>query len=64
MTTHKNVGGPDRIARIVLGVLVLSVAMYFGSLWGILGLVMIASGTIRFCPVYFPFGISTHKEKK
>ncbi|HWQ60527.1 MAG TPA: DUF2892 domain-containing protein [Candidatus Fimivivens sp.] len=61
---QKNVGHFDRVLRIALGILILSVAIYFESLWGILGLVMIASGTIRFCPVYFPFGISTHREKK
>jgi len=61
---NRNVGDLDRIVRIVLGVLIFSVAIYFESLWGILGLVMIASGTIRFCPGYFPFGISTHKEKE
>ena len=60
---EKNVGGLDRIARIVLGVLILSVAIYYESLWGILGLIMLASGTLRFCPVYFPFGFSTHREK-
>jgi hypothetical protein len=61
---HKNVGHIDRIVRIVLGVLILSVAIYYESLWGILGLVMLASGTLRFCPVYFPFGFSTHREKE
>ena len=61
---EKNVGGFDRIVRILLGVMTLSVAIYYESLWGILGLVMLASGTIRFCPVYFPFNFSTHREKK
>lgn len=61
---QKNVGHADRVVRIALGVLILSVALYYESLWGILGLVMIASGTLRFCPVYFPFGFSTHREKK
>ncbi|NTW89350.1 MAG: DUF2892 domain-containing protein [Candidatus Moranbacteria bacterium] len=60
---EKNVGGLDRIARIVLGVLILSVAIYYESLWGILGLIMLATGTFRSCPLYSPFKITTHREK-
>jgi hypothetical protein len=61
---QKNVGGLDRIARIVLGILIVSVAIYYESLWGILGLVMLGTGTLRSCPLYSPFRISTHREKK
>ncbi len=61
---EKNVGGLDRIARIVFGILILTVAIYFGSLWGILGLIMLATGAFRSCPFYTPFKISTHRGKR
>lgn len=61
---QKNVGGLDRIARIVFGILILSVAIYYESLWGILGLVMLLTGSLRSCPLYIPFRFSTHREKK
>lgn len=60
----KNVGGFDRIVRIVLGVLILSVAIYYESLWGIVGLVMLGTGALRSCPLYSPFRFSTHREKQ
>lgn len=50
------------MARILLGILVLSVAIYYESLWGVLGLVMLLTGTLRSCPLYLPFGFSTHRK--
>ena len=57
--TH-NVGTIDRILRITLG-LVLIGASLLGAIgaWGWIGLVPLATGTFRFCPAYWPFGLST-----
>ncbi len=68
-----NVGSADRLARIVLGLVLLVVAFvppfagYFAG-WGpwkflvpAVGVVMLATGLFRFCPAYVPFGISTCK---
>lgn len=56
----KNVGGIDRIARIVVG-LVLIVATLLGMLpvWGYVGVVPLLTGAIGWCPAYLPFGIKT-----
>ncbi len=55
-----NVGGIDRVLRIVVG-LGLIAATLAGSIgpWGWIGVVPLATGVFRFCPAYLPFGAST-----
>jgi hypothetical protein len=63
----KNVGELDRWIRILLGVVVLSLFFFLTGSWkwiSLLGIVFILTGTINFCPLYLPFGISTRKLKK
>ncbi|MEN3044206.1 MAG: DUF2892 domain-containing protein [Candidatus Hydrothermales bacterium] len=60
----KNVGGIDRWIRIILGIIIIFLGIYFKSLWGIIGLVPLITGIIGFCPLYLPFGISTCKINK
>ncbi|MFL5282575.1 MAG: DUF2892 domain-containing protein [Rhodopila sp.] len=55
-----NVGGFDRIARIVLGLaLILAAATGFLGWWAWIGVVPLATGIFRFCPAYLPFGLKT-----
>jgi len=56
----RNEGGPDRAIRIVLGVVLLSL-VFVGpqSLWGLVGLVPLATGLAGYCPLYAMFGLST-----
>lgn len=56
-----NVGGLDRLLRIVAGVAILGAGYYFKSWWGLVGLLPILTGTFRFCPAYLPFGFSSCK---
>ncbi|QED49872.1 YgaP family membrane protein [Cytobacillus dafuensis] len=58
-----NIGSPDRILRLVLGVLMLGLFMLDGNVkyLGILGIVFILTSIIRFCPLYTIFGINTCK---
>ena len=61
----KNVGQLDRLIRIILGIAVLSLFFILegGLRWiSLLGIVLIATGIINFCPLYLPFGISTRKK--
>ena len=61
----KNVGQLDRIIRIVLGIAFLSLLVILdGSIrWiGLLGIVLITTGLINFCPLYLPFKINTFKK--
>ena len=55
-----NVGGIDRALRIVAGlVLIVLAAMGVIGMWGYLGIVPLATGVLRFCPVYPLLGFST-----
>jgi uncharacterized membrane protein YfcA len=55
-----NVGGIDRILRIVIG-LALIAATLTGTIgvWGWVGVVPIATAAFGFCPLYTVFGISS-----
>lgn len=55
-----NVGGIDRILRIVIG-LVLIVLAATGTVgwWGWLGVIPLATGLLRVCPAYSILGMNT-----
>lgn len=54
-------GKLDRILRTVIGIVVISIGIYFQSWWGALGIISLATAVVAWCPFYFPFGISTRK---
>ncbi|MCG2583979.1 DUF2892 domain-containing protein [Massilia sp. TS11] len=55
-----NVGPTDRALRIAVGLtLVAGAALGLVGAWGYLGLIPMATGVIRFCPAYLPFGFNT-----
>ena len=56
----KNVGGIDRVFRIVLGLVLLSL-MFVGprTMWGLIGVVPLLTGFVSYCPLYSLFGWST-----
>ena len=59
-----NVGGIDRILRIVLGVVLVALAATGTvGVWGWLGLVPLATGLLGWCPPYSLLGINTCKNK-
>jgi len=57
-----NVGGIDRVIRIILGLAILSL-LYFlegnARWWGLIGLLPLATAAFKFCPPYLLFGWST-----
>ena len=58
----KNVGGIDRILRIVVGLaLIAATLLHYLPVWGYIGVVPLATGAIGWCPAYLPFGIKTCK---
>jgi hypothetical protein len=66
----KNVGTIDKVVRILIAVLVV-VLWYANVISGTLAVVLlivsgilILTSVISFCPLYFPFGISTSKKKE
>ncbi|KAF0224781.1 MAG: hypothetical protein FD176_963 [Rhodospirillaceae bacterium] len=59
---NKNVGGIDRILRIVVGLVLIALAVTGTvGLWGYIGVVPLLTGLIGWCPAYLPFGIKTCK---
>ena len=59
-----NVGGVDRIIRIVAGLALVAWAVLGGPPWAWIGVVPLATGAIGWCPAYLPFGIKTCKAKE
>lgn len=57
-----NVGSVDRIVRLVLGVVIILLGIYFKSWWGIIGIVPVITGLLNFCPAYSLIGVSTKKK--
>jgi predicted RND superfamily exporter protein len=56
-----NVGTVDKIARIVVGLVIISVGVYFRSWLGIIGLIPLGTAIVGVCPAYLPLGLSTCK---
>jgi len=63
-----NVGGIDRVLRIVIGLGLVAMALGFlqqfglpKTPWAWIGVVPLATGLIGWCPPYSIFGISTCK---
>lgn len=59
-----NVGGVDRILRIIVGIALIAFAVFSQheyAVWGWIGIVPLATGIIRWCPAYLPLGIKTCK---
>jgi len=59
-----NVGTIDRLMRIVVGLIIAILGVWFDSWWGLVGLVPLATGLFKFCPLYMPLKISTDKKEK
>ena len=55
-----NVGGIDRLLRVAAGVaLIWMAATGIVGAWGWIGVVLVATGLIGWCPAYLPFGLSS-----
>ncbi len=64
MDLSKNMGGTDRTIRLIAGIFFLAWGFYDPS-WplGIIGVVLLATSAMAWCPAYLPFGIKTNKAK-
>ena len=58
-----NVGGIDRILRIVVGVFLIAI-VFVGpqTPWGWLGIIPLATGLLSTCPLYSLLGINSCKK--
>jgi hypothetical protein len=59
-----NIGKIDKIIRIIIGLAIAGVGLYFQSWWGLLAIIPIATAIFSFCGLYTIFGISTCPMKK
>lgn len=61
----KNVNTVDQIVRIILGIALIAM-VFIGpqTPWGWLGLILIVTGSMNFCPIYSMLGMSTFKSSK
>ena len=57
---EKNVGGVDRILRIIIGLGLISL-VFVGPMtpWGWIGVIPLLSAIVGFCPAYRLIGLST-----
>ena len=54
-----NVGGIDKIIRILAGVALIAWALMGGPVWAWIGVVPLATGLLGWCPAYTLFGMNT-----
>ncbi|MCK9259746.1 MAG: DUF2892 domain-containing protein [Azoarcus sp.] len=60
-----NVGGMDKIIRIIAGVVLLALAfMGIGAPWTYIGIVPLVTGLMGWCPAYTLLGMNTCPLKK
>lgn len=59
-----NVGGIDRIIRIVIGLALIGAGLATRSWWGAIGLVPLGTAALGWCPIYLPFGITSCPAKR
>lgn len=57
----KNIGKFDQTLRLAAGFIIMALGIIYQSWWGLLGVVLVLTGTVRTCPLYFPLGVSTNK---
>ena len=57
---QRNIGTLDRILRIVVGAVLIAL-VFVGpkTLWGLIGIIPLATAFVRFCPLYRVLGICT-----
>ena len=56
-----NIANWERIGRVALGLGGVGIAVAGISPWGWLGLILVVTGAIGFCPIYFGLRTGTRK---
>jgi sulfite exporter TauE/SafE len=57
-----NVGKTDRMFRFMLGIVIIAAGLYYQSWWGVIGIIPLLTGALRWCPPYLLLGINTDKK--
>ena len=58
-----NVGTTDRIIRVLIGLALIGLGVYFNSWLGAIGVIPLVTAAIGWCPLYVPFGLSSCSTK-
>ena len=59
-----NVGGIDKIIRIIVGLaIIIYVGLVLHSWFGLIGIIPLMTGLFSRCGLYYPFGVSTCKKE-
>ncbi|MFW9604992.1 MAG: DUF2892 domain-containing protein [Pseudomonas sp.] len=56
---QKNVGGIDKIARLLVGIALITWAVFGGPIWAWIGVIPLATGLLNWCPIYPLLKINT-----
>ena len=56
---QKNVGGADKVVRIIAGIGIIGAGAFYQSWWGVIGVVPLATALLGWCPPYSLLGINT-----
>lgn len=59
-----NVGGIDRILRVIIGVALIAWALMGGPVWAWIGIIPLATGLVGTCLLYKLLGLNTCPIKK
>lgn len=57
----KNIGEQDKAVRLLLGVVIVGLGFFSQSWLGLIGLIIIATALMNYCPLYHILGKSTWK---
>ncbi|MBN1213446.1 MAG: DUF2892 domain-containing protein [candidate division Zixibacteria bacterium] len=60
---NKNVGTADRVIRIIIGLVILALGIYYKSWWGLLAIIPLGTAIVGFCGLYPLLGLNTCKRK-
>ncbi len=59
-----NVGKVDKVLRIVVGLVLIALGIFFNSWWGAIGVIPLATAALGWCPLYLPLGLSSCSTEK
>ena len=57
-----NIGKTEWLIRIAAGILIIGVGVFFGGLWALLGVAVMVTAIVSWCPVRAVFGRSSCRE--
>ncbi|MDD3732161.1 MAG: DUF2892 domain-containing protein [candidate division Zixibacteria bacterium] len=60
---NKNIGTADKIIRIIVGIIIIALGIYYRSWWGLLAVIPLGTAVFGFCGLYPLLGINTCKRK-